>query len=78
MKIVYFRLKGYIKVLNGMGLDEIAIDFSQFRNRIVLIQGENGCSKSTIIGAMTPEVDSNDSYRTDVFIDENGNRQIIE
>ena len=78
MKIVYFRLKGYIKVLNGMGLDEIVIDFSQFRNRIVLIQGENGCSKSTIIGAMTPEVDSNDSYRTDVFIDENGNRQIIE
>jgi hypothetical protein len=78
MKIVYFRLKGYIKVLNGMGLDEIAIDMSNFKNRIVLIQGENGCAKSTIIDAMSPSVDSSDSYRTDVFIDENGNRQIIE
>lgn len=78
MKIVYFRLKGYIKVLNGMGLDEITIDMSNFKNRIILIQGENGCAKSTIIDAMNPSVDSSDSYRTDVFIDENGNRQIIE
>ena len=78
MRIVYFRLKGYIKVLNGMGLDEISINMSDFKNRIVLIQGENGCAKSTIIDAMSPNVDTSDSYRTDVFIDENGNRQIIE
>ena len=78
MKVVYLRLKGYIKVLNGMGLDEITIDMSNFKNRIILIQGENGCAKSTIIDAMNPSVDSSDSYRTDVFIDENGNRQIIE
>lgn len=78
MRIVYFRLKGYIKVLNGMGLDEISINMSDFKNRIILIQGENGCAKSTIIDAMSPNVDTSDSYRTDVFIDENGNRQIIE
>ena len=78
MKITYFRLKGYIKVLNGMGLDEVILDFAQFKNRVILVQGENGCSKSTIIAAMTPDIDSNDSYRTDVFIDANGNRQIIE
>ena len=78
MKITYFRLKGYIKVLNGMGLDEIAIPFSEFKNRIVLVQGENGCAKSTIIAALTPNPDNSDSFRTDVFIDEFGNRQIIE
>lgn len=78
MKITYFRLKGYIKVLNGMGLDEIAIPFSEFKNRIVLVQGENGCAKSTIIAALTPNPDGSDSFRTDVFIDEYGNRQIIE
>ena len=78
MRIVYFRLKGYIKVLNGMGLDEISINMSDFKNRIILIQGENGCAKSTIIDAMSPNVDTSDSYRTDVFIDENGNRQNIE
>ena len=54
MKITYFRLKGYIKVLNGMGLEEIAIPFSEFKNRIVLVQGENGCAKSTIIAALSP------------------------
>ena len=78
MKITYFRLKGYIKVLNGMGLDEITIPFSEFRNRIVLVQGENGCAKSTIISALTPNPDTSDSFRTDVFIDTFGNRQIIE
>ena len=78
MKIIYFRIKGYIKVLNGMGLDEVIIPFSNFKNRIILIQGENGCSKSTILSAMTPNPDSSDEFRTDVFIDEFGNRQIIE
>ena len=78
MKITYFRLKGYIKVLNGMGLEEIAIPFSEFKNRIVLVQGENGCAKSTIIAALSPNPDGSDSFRTDVFIDDFGNRQIIE
>ena len=78
MRITYFRLKGYIKVLNGMGLDEIIIPFSEFKNRIVLVQGENGCAKSTIIAALTPNPDTSDSFRTDVFIDAMGNRQIIE
>ena len=78
MRIIYFRLKGYVRILNGTGLDEISIDFSNFKNRIVLIQGENGCGKSTIISAMTPNPDGTDSFRTDVFIDEYGNRQIIE
>ena len=78
MRIIYFRLKGYVRILNGTGLDEISIDFSNFKNRIVLIQGENGCGKSTIISAMTPNPDGSDSFRTDVFIDEYGNRQIIE
>ena len=54
MRITYFRLKGYIKVLNGMGLNEIVIPFHEFKNRIVLIQGENGCAKSTIISALSP------------------------
>lgn len=78
MKITYFRLKGYINILNGMGLDELIIPFLDFKNRIVLVSGENGTGKSTIIKALTPNPDSSDSFRTDVFIDQNGNRQIIE
>lgn len=78
MKITFFRLKGYVKVLNGMGLDEIVIPFNNFKNRIVLVQGENGCSKSTIISALSPNPDSSDSFRTDVFVDEYGIQHIIE
>ena len=78
MKLTYFRLKGYINILNGMGIDELVIPFNTFKNRIILISGQNGTGKSTIIKACYPNPDSNDSYRTDVFIDNYGNRQIIE
>ena len=78
MKITYFRLKGYVRILNGMGLDELIIPFGEFKNRITLISGENGTGKSTIIDALSPNPDSSDSFRTDVFIDSLGNRQIIE
>ena len=66
MRITYFRLKGYIKVLNGMGLNEIVIPFHEFKNRIVLIQGENGCAKSTIISALSPNPDTSDSFCNNV------------
>lgn len=62
MQITYFRLKGYVRVLNGMGLNEIIIPFHEFKNRIILIQGENGCAKSTIISALSPNPDSSDSF----------------
>ena len=78
MKITYFRIKGYINILNGMGLDELVLPFLDFKNRIILVSGENGTGKSTIIRALTPNPDSSDSFRTDVFIDQFGNRQIIE
>ena len=78
MKVTYFRIKGYINILNGMGLDELIIPFLEFKNRIILVSGENGTGKSTIIKALTPNPDSSDSFRTDVFIDQFGNRQIIE
>ena len=77
MQITYFRLKGYINILQGMGQDEIIIPFNQFHNRIILIQGENGAGKSTILKALSPNPDSADSFRTDVMIN-NGVQQIVE
>ena len=71
MRITYFRLKGYINILQGMGLEEIVIPFDKLKNRIILIQGANGTGKSTILNTLSPNVDSSDSFRTDVFIDEN-------
>ena len=78
MRITYFRLKGYINILQGMGMEELIIPFDQFKSRIILIQGENGTGKSTILKALSPNPDSNDSFRTDVIVTPDGNRQIVE
>ena len=78
MKLLYFRLKGYINILQGMGLDEVVIPFDKLNSRIILIQGENGTGKSTLLNAMIPAPDSSDSFRTDIKIDENGTEHIIE
>lgn len=78
MKITYFRMKGYVNILQGMGLDELIIPFDQFKNRIILIQGANGTGKSTILKALSPEPDSTDSFRTDVMVTPSGVQQIVE
>ena len=72
MKITYFRMKGYVNILQGMGLDELIIPFNEFKNRIILIQGANGTGKSTILKALSPEPDSSDSFRTDVMVTPTG------
>ena len=54
MKILYFRMKGYINILQGMGLDEIVIPFADMKSRIVLIQGINGSGKSIIFNIKKP------------------------
>ena len=54
-----------------MGLDEIVIPFDKLKNRIVLIQGANGTGKSTILNTLAPNIDSSDSFRTDIYIDDN-------
>lgn len=78
MKLLYFRLKGYVGIFHGMGLQEIVIPFDQFQHRIILIQGDNGCGKSTIINALSTDIDCSECYRTDDIIGANGSRQLIE
>lgn len=65
MRIVYFRLKGYAGIYHGMGLNEIVIPFDRINSKIILIRGENGCGKSTILKALSLDIDSTDNYRTD-------------
>lgn len=78
MKLLYFRLKGYINILQGMGLDELIIPFDKLESRIILIQGENGTGKSTILNTMIPVPDSSEFFRTDVYVDNSGAEHIIE
>lgn len=56
------RLVNYGGIYNGMGLNEIEIDFSKCRNRIILIKGDNGTGKSTIMKALKPLPDDNTDF----------------
>lgn len=78
MRLIYFRLKGYVNILQGMGLDEIVIPFDKLTNRIILIQGANGTGKSTLLTTMVPNPDTSESFRTDVIVDERGVQHIVE
>ena len=62
MRYVYARFKGYIGFYNGMGLDEIVIDFSKCKNKICIISGKNGSGKSTLLNSLHPLPDNSSMY----------------
>lgn len=61
MKITYIRLVGYIGIYNGLGLNEIAIDFTKSKYKKIVIRGANGSGKSTLIKALNVLPDNNSS-----------------
>lgn len=67
MRLTYFRLKGYAGIYNGLRLDEIRIPFNQFKNNLILIRGGNGFGKSTILSALSLDIDGSDCYRVDAI-----------
>lgn len=62
MRYLYAKLTNYIGLYNGMGLETIEIDFTKCKNNIILITGHNGCGKSTLMDALSPFPDSNNSF----------------
>ena len=62
MRIVYIKLKGYIGIYNGLGLNEIEIDLSQSKHKIVVLSGINGCGKSTLLRAMSILPDNSSEF----------------
>ncbi|MCK4821721.1 hypothetical protein KA005_38500, partial [bacterium] len=53
MKILKLRLKGFIGVKEGLGLDEIELDFSGLSG-LIAMAGSNGMGKTTILDNMHP------------------------
>jgi len=64
MRLLNFYLRGAIGIFKGMGLHEVEIDFSIFRNGLIALVGDNGRGKTTIIENLHP-------YRT--LISRDGN-----
>ena len=59
MRITYLHLVGYIGIYNGLGLNEIAIDFNKCKYKKIVIKGANGSGKSTLLKALNVMPDSN-------------------
>lgn len=62
MKIADIKLKNYIGIYNGMGLDEIYIDLTKATKRLILIVGDNGSGKSTLMNSLSPFPDDNSFF----------------
>lgn len=54
MKILYLNLKNFATILSAMKRREIKIDFSKSTNRIILLVGENGTGKTSILSQLHP------------------------
>ncbi len=54
MKTLSLRLRGAIGIYDGLGVDEINIDFTKFEPGTICIYGDNGAGKTTLIENLTP------------------------
>ncbi len=61
MKIEYIKLINYVGIYNGLGLEDIEINLSKAKSKIILIRGLNGSGKTTILNSLSPLPDNNDS-----------------
>lgn len=62
MRFASLYLKNYIGIYNGMGLKEIFINFDSGGHRIVVIRGDNGSGKSTIMKSLSVFPDGNEQF----------------
>jgi exonuclease SbcC len=54
MKPLKLRLRGAIGIRDGLGVDEIEVDFSRFSSGLIGIVGPNGSGKSSLIESCHP------------------------
>lgn len=62
MRYLKAVFRNYIGFYNGMGLNEIEIDFAKCIHKIILICGKNGSGKSTLLSHINPFPDSSSDF----------------
>ena len=70
MRITRLKLVNFIGIKSGMNKDEIEIFFPDNDNKFTLINGDNGCGKSTILSMLHPFKDSFDDRKELTYGDE--------
>ena len=83
MRYKWIQLQGYIGFYNGMGLNQVNIDFTKCKSNKIIIRGSNGSGKSTLMNAINVNPDSNDNFipnmeaRKNICLVDNGVEYII-
>lgn len=54
LKITFLRLKNFAAINTGMGKKELIIDFSNCKNRVILLVGTNGSGKTALLSTLHP------------------------
>ena len=62
MRFGRIKLVNYIGIYNGLGLNEIDIDFTKCKHNKVIIKGRNGSGKSTLLTSLSPIPDKNNMF----------------
>lgn len=77
MKLVYMRLKNFIGIQLGLGINEISIPFYNGKNKICMMIGANGSGKSTILDNAVPQpyVTGNDRAKI-IIAGEDGEKEM--
>jgi exonuclease SbcC len=54
MRILKLKLRGALGIKKGLGVDEIEIDFTDFKAGLIALTGRNGSGKTTIMENLHP------------------------
>ena len=80
MRITYIKLTNFANISTAMNATEIEIDFTQSKNKIILITGPNGGGKTSLLSCLHPfAYNGNFDVRSDVpliVIGTNGYKEI--
>lgn len=79
MKPISLSLKGAIGIKDGIGADEIKIDFTKFVDGLVVVYGRNGSGKTTALDNLHvyPELASRPGALKSFFQDKDSHREFI-
>ena len=62
MFIKEIELINYVGIYNGIGIEDLYIDFTKSNKGLFIIIGDNGSGKSTFLDALSPLPEDNSSF----------------